>query len=232
MTSHQTLFTVAFNLIFAQLAFAQPFTTVQLPTVKTFSMSTTVSVPDRGSVYAGGVDRSVRQSSQRGTPFLPRTNRNFGGSAASSEVWVSAHVHDLDELDHAVLNEWDQIKTSRQKATSRQTATSTITPRGTTLRDSDESRALDHRQPKVSDVRRAVQRVRTADYQRAMHDYRLGRRLESKQNFAAARVVYKNALRRADDDLKIQIVIRLKAIKSLRQVESPQLATRAAQSRR
>ena len=38
---------------------AQTATTVQLPTYSFFSVGTTVSVPDRGSVYMGGVNRSA-----------------------------------------------------------------------------------------------------------------------------------------------------------------------------
>ena len=41
---------------------------VQLPTFHYFTVNTTVSVPDRGSVYLGGVKRGAIRSSSRGIP--------------------------------------------------------------------------------------------------------------------------------------------------------------------
>ena len=74
-------------------AFAQ---VVQLPSFRTFSYSGSVLVPDSGSAYLGGVNRSATSSQRRGF------GRNFGQSASSSGAVVSATIIDLDEMDRAI----------------------------------------------------------------------------------------------------------------------------------
>ena len=127
---------------------AQRFTTVQLPTFQNFSMSTTIVVPDRGRVYLGGVNRSYRSSSRRGAPLFPGSSRAYGGGSSTSGVSVSAHIHDLRELDQARLAEWERIKASRQRRTNNAvTLSKPAAPLQTTK---------NHRLPRVSDVRRRV----------------------------------------------------------------------------
>lgn len=89
---------------------AQGPTTVQLPTVHEFSVSTSVLVPDRGGMVLGGVGRSSQSSVSRGVPGasnIPGAGRMLGNRAigrdtesatASAHVWV----HDLAEMDEAV----------------------------------------------------------------------------------------------------------------------------------
>ncbi len=92
--------------------------TVQLPTFHSFSTSTTVVIPDRGSVYLGGVNSASRSQSRYGLPFgsrLPGVGRGFGNRGFSSSlsgggVSVSATIIDLDELDKIVLAEADQLR--------------------------------------------------------------------------------------------------------------------------
>ena len=58
--------------------------TVQLPTLQTFSVNTSVLVPDRGQTYLGGITRSRSRSSIRGlpgisgVPFANRLTKNRG----------------------------------------------------------------------------------------------------------------------------------------------------------
>ncbi|MEM9646074.1 MAG: hypothetical protein AAF989_13885, partial [Planctomycetota bacterium] len=55
-------------------------TTVQLPTFASTSVSTTVSVPDGGTIMLGGIKRLSENRTERGTPFLskiPYVNRLF-----------------------------------------------------------------------------------------------------------------------------------------------------------
>lgn len=196
---------VAFSLAGVQSVSAQRFATVQLPTIRTFSLSTTVTVPDRGSAYAGGVRHGFRQSSRRSHPLLPTPNRSFVGGAAANNVSVSAHMHDLREIDHAVLREWERLKTTRPAPARFH---SDLPERATLPRDDEDPQAS------VSNVRRALQRERSADQKRAEHDYQLGRRLEAKGELTAAGVVYRNALKRADEQLTSQLISRLTAIES------------------
>jgi hypothetical protein len=73
---------------------------VQEPVVEHFSGSTTVSVPDRGRAFVGGVGRSASSSSSYG-PF--RANRNFGRSTSGTGVSVHVWIHDFEELDRQAL---------------------------------------------------------------------------------------------------------------------------------
>lgn len=50
----------------------------------------------------GGVSRSSSGSNQFGPPFLP-PSRSYGASQGASLSSVTAHIHDLDEMDRAVL---------------------------------------------------------------------------------------------------------------------------------
>jgi hypothetical protein len=75
-----------------------PATTVQLPSFSIFSVNTTVSVPDRGGMYLGGVNRARDGSRSRGLG-----NRAIGSDRAANGVQVLATIHNMDELDRAVL---------------------------------------------------------------------------------------------------------------------------------
>jgi len=65
------------------VAFAQsaPATTVQLPSFSVFTVQTTVSVPDRGAAYLGGLKSGASSSSRSGVG--PLSNRSFGSSRAA-----------------------------------------------------------------------------------------------------------------------------------------------------
>ena len=93
--------------------FAQVPTTVQLPTVSSFSARTSVLVPDRGSLLLGGVDRVSDGLSSRGVPgasHLPGGNRLFrnqalGRDASHSSARASVWIHDFQAMDEALLAE-------------------------------------------------------------------------------------------------------------------------------
>jgi type II secretory pathway component GspD/PulD (secretin) len=84
---------------------------VQLPTFQSFSVGTTVVVPDRGAAYLGGVNRAYYQSNRYGVPGLsglPGVGRLFGNRSAASGVsssgaYVTATIIDHREWDAAVL---------------------------------------------------------------------------------------------------------------------------------
>ena len=93
----------------AGIANAQPVGVVQLPTFQFFSVQTTVSVPDSGGAYLGGVNRSSAYHSHRGFPLMGREPL-FGGRAsarASSAGGMSVHakIHDMQEMDEALLRQ-------------------------------------------------------------------------------------------------------------------------------
>lgn len=80
-------------------AYAQ--VTVQQPVVRSTSVGTTVSVPDRGRVFLGGVN-SADSFRQNYGPIPSGTTRGSGLSGGSMSA--SVHILDLQEMDEAILN--------------------------------------------------------------------------------------------------------------------------------
>jgi hypothetical protein len=78
---------------------------VQLPTLSSFRTNTTVSVPDRGSVYTGGINRAADGRNEFGTPLLPLRNRSIGSQRSASSVWTSVYIHDFEAMDEALLSQ-------------------------------------------------------------------------------------------------------------------------------
>jgi hypothetical protein len=76
--------------------------TLQLPTYRTFRTVTTVSVPDRGGIDAGGVSRSRSSRQHFGTP-LTHGGVAVGADRQASGLHVSASIHDHQEMDRQML---------------------------------------------------------------------------------------------------------------------------------
>lgn len=109
-----SLFVFALLASSANLGAFEPYaTTVQLPTFNTFSVMTTVSVPDRGGAYLGGIGRAYSGRNENGVPIIGKLpfvgpitgGRAIGSSTTSSGVSVHATIIDHEELDRAVLAE-------------------------------------------------------------------------------------------------------------------------------
>jgi hypothetical protein len=75
--------------------------TVQQPVVRTTSVGTTVSVPDCGRVFLGGVN-SAESFRQNYGPFPSGTTRGYGLSGGS--ISASVYIIDLQAMDEAILN--------------------------------------------------------------------------------------------------------------------------------
>lgn len=76
---------------------------VQQPVVGTTSVNTTVSVPDRGTTFMGGV--SSAQSGRTQSGFGPfRSPPGLGYSRQASSMSVGVYIHDLQAMDEAILN--------------------------------------------------------------------------------------------------------------------------------
>ena len=74
---------------------------VQQPVVSETGVSTTVSVPDRGQVFLGGVSSAQSGRIQNG-PIPTVTSRGFSRQATS--ISASVYIHDLQGMDEAILN--------------------------------------------------------------------------------------------------------------------------------
>lgn len=80
---------------------AQAPTTVQLPTFRFFTVQTSVSVPDGGGAYLGGLKSARDSSLTRG--FGPFRNRGIGSDRGAGGMSVHATIIDLKEMDDAIL---------------------------------------------------------------------------------------------------------------------------------
>jgi len=74
---------------------------VQLPVVGNTSVSTSVSVPDRGRIYLGGASSAQSGRSQYG-PFRSGPSSGLTRTATSMSATVS--IHDLHAMDEELLN--------------------------------------------------------------------------------------------------------------------------------
>lgn len=81
-------------------------TTVQLPTFSFFTVNTTVSVPDSGGTYLGGLLRGRDSSSMRGlAPFPGLASRGIASERSAGGMSIRAWIHDFRKLDDAILAE-------------------------------------------------------------------------------------------------------------------------------
>jgi hypothetical protein len=104
------IFALSFLLTSAELVCAQApgiNTTVQLPTVRNFSINTVVSVPDGGTMYLGGSPSGSQFSSRR--PGVRSSSRSIGGPGIS----VSATLIIGSEVD-AKLDRRSRIALARK----------------------------------------------------------------------------------------------------------------------
>ena len=95
--------------------------TVQQPAVQTFGVGTSVSVPDRGRMYLGGVSSG---RSARSTYGPLRSGTSLGSEYSGSSMSVGVYIHDLRAMDEALLalgggarpadNAWEQRLTERR----------------------------------------------------------------------------------------------------------------------
>lgn len=76
---------------------------VQLPSIRRFSYSGGVLVPDRGSVYLGGNSSSAMSRQTRGLPPFPQSG--FGGGTTTSGASLSATIIDQQEIDRQLLGQ-------------------------------------------------------------------------------------------------------------------------------
>lgn len=111
--SHAKLFVILAGLVICAsfVPAAVEAQVVQLPTFDSFTVNTSVLVPDRGGIVVGGSSSSAWGSRMNGVPGASRLpgagrlfgNRAIGGTTASSTVSVHAQIHDFAAMDEALL---------------------------------------------------------------------------------------------------------------------------------
>ncbi len=221
---------MAFLGLGASVAFSQQPTTVQLPTYSYFTTNTTVSVPDRGSVYLGGVKRAATGRSEFGTPLLPFGNRSIGTERSATGVSVSVYIHDFEAMDEYLLSQ----PTSGEKGDrsnlceapfgpSRQIGPVPFFPARPALPasagdiwrtrlDTATRGSAGPMAKSLAELRAEHQRDQQTRQAEAANWLARGRQAESAGKANVARVYYGMAARRATGELKAEIAARLDAV--------------------
>ncbi len=201
-------------------------TTVQLPTYSFFSTNTTVTVPDRGMAYLGGVNRAASGRNEFGVPLLPfRPFRNvgIGREVSASNMWVTATIHDFDALDSYTRSLGRQAMAWRLPPLGPPLGRSQVAALGRTLQPRDPNYGASWRLPSLADAgsppamsvaqaRAERQRQQATRADEAADFFRRGRKAEAAGKAGVAKIYYQMAARRATGDLKGQIAEKLEAI--------------------
>lgn len=175
---------------------------VQLPSLSTFSVRTSVLVPDSGGAYLGGVNRSSHWMASRGPGWGPlgRTRGRAGGVSGSG-MMVTATIIDNHELDELVLEEARAIRAAKGIELPDRTRPRIAVPVGST----SISLAAIRRELAAEDA--AVERDAEADFQRAQAYDRAG-------EGALARNYYRVAARKSKGEVKRKALERLAGLAS------------------
>ncbi len=190
-------------------------TTVQLPTFSNFSIGTTVTVPDRGMAYLGGINRAASGRNEFGVPLLPfRPFRNsaIGREASASNMWVTATIHDFQAMDRYLLSQPTAF--SRSLASGRPAVAGlggALRPRDSRTGASWQVSVVPGNPPRgsVAEARADRQRQQATRASEAADFFQRGQKAEAAGKAGVARIYYQMAARRATGELKEQIAARL-----------------------
>jgi hypothetical protein len=192
-------------------ALGQQGSAVQLPTFSYFSTNTTVSVPDRGSAFLGGVDRAAYGRNEFGVPLLPFRNRSFGAERSTSGARVSVTIHDFEAMDRYLLSQPTPFRAAQNQAAALAPAA-----KDAWQRKLEAAQAGSARPSVMSVAQLRAQHVREeqARGDEARQWYERGQGAEAAGKSNVARVYYQMAARRAGGELKEQIAARLASLAS------------------
>lgn len=100
---------------------------VQQPVVRQFGVGTSVSVPDRGGMMLGGVDRAASARSSYGPAWR---GSSLGVERSSSSMSAHVFIHDLRAVDEALLREagYDERSMTDNRGTMRRTLQTVPSP--------------------------------------------------------------------------------------------------------
>jgi hypothetical protein len=172
--------------------------TIQLPSVHTFSVETTVIVPDSGRSRAASDKRAAVGANRfGGVPF----QRAAGVERQAVGAAVVAKIHDPEEADRATL---DGAKTLRAKATSATTPTRV----DLTLRANDPGLKS------LAEIKRERVRQAAELARETLALVEKARDAQAEGRSSAAALYYRTASRQATGALKQQIDAQLRRLKS------------------
>jgi hypothetical protein len=197
-----------------------PGSAVQLPTYSTFGANTTVTVPDRGSAFLGGVSRAATGRNELGVPLLPFrpfTNRGIGMERSAANMQVTAYIHDFDAMDEYLLSQPTrrfphgvQPRTVYGARPRTNSVVRRAPPKSEPAARSGPA-AMSVAELRAKHLRE--QQTRTND---AVNFFERGKKAEAAGKLNVARIYYQMAARRATGDLKSQVAARLELIDGAR----------------
>lgn len=185
------------GLLFVSVADAQ---VVQLPSLNTFSVQTSVLVPDSGNAYLGGTNRSSHWMASRGPGWGPLgRNRGRAGGANSSGMSVTATIIDNAELDTLVLEEARAIRAEKGIVLADETRSRIAVPR-------------DSLATSIASIKRELAVADAAQEAEAEVDFRRASAYERAGEGALARNYYRVAARKSTGVVKQKAIERLAAL--------------------
>jgi hypothetical protein len=194
-----------------------------------FTTSTTVSVPDRGSVFMGGIKRGSTGRNEFGVPMLGKLpylgplfkNSGIGSEYSASNMHVSVFIHDFEAMEEALLG---QSATSQSlAAVERAQPRSALAAYGQTLQPRNPSAGRSWHPaslastPSLTPMSAAEARAeRLAEQQtradEALSFFQRGQQAEAEGKANVAKIYYQMCARRASGSLKEQVLARLDVI--------------------
>ncbi len=180
--------------------------TVQLPTFEVTGVSTTVLVPDSGSLFLGGVNRSSLGSQSFGPGVPGLGNRGFGRAIDAGGMSISATIIDHSEIDRALLAEAARRRGATVDIRGRPVADAPRLSPAVTRR-SAAVRARDGRNS-LAPVRYRPSR-RNADAELAATYLDRAQRSEAKGEPMQAKIFYRRVVKHGDTALKRQAEAKL-----------------------
>ena len=197
---------------------------VQLPTLSSFRTGTTISVPDRGSVYTGGINRAADGRNEFGTPLLPLRNRGIGSQRSASSVSTSVYIHDFEAMDEALLSQarGPNYRSPVHRSLGSSVVTGTrrlpaVSQTAQTARTTWQSRPatppatgpLSKSVAQLRAVRAGEQQARVAEAEQL---FERGKTAESKGKLTVAKIYYQQASRRTQGPLQQEILAQLRLV--------------------
>ena len=207
---------------------------VMLPTQRIFSVSTSVSVPDRGMAHLGSISRAREGSVTRGVPGLAQLpmagrlfrNQGIGRDMENVGAAVTATIIDLQELDKQVLasarvpvRSPEELQVARKadflmRNLGRQTNQRSLTV--------SQPRFPITNRSSVAEIRRANHLAAVQRQQEAEEYLQHARQLEDAGRTGGARIYYQMAARRTSGLQQRKILDRLQQINVQRAVKIAQ----------
>jgi hypothetical protein len=191
-------------------------TAVQLPTYSFFSVDTTVSVPDSGSGFLGGMSQGQDSQNQFGFPLPLFGDRSIGSSRTAAGARVTATIHDFEAVDAALLGEPASSFAEHHRRAEAGADSQGRSPAALAGNWAPKARQETASEAAAAVAAEAARRValRQARADEAQKFFDRARQAETDGKPKVARIYYQMAARRASGELKQQALARLQAIGS------------------